>query len=512
MAESSEVNEGEDLERESALQEATLARAALAQAEARLSQLLMTSPQHASPSLLSPPAISPKPSIISPTAISPKPSAYDNEPEEEPDWLSNAAAAVSLAREASVERRASAAATGAGSTETALMGAAAKATGDEARAAVTHCSVVSPEPPVRHSASAAAPSPPMLPPHRPESVQIDVGSPLGGDAGPGPLLDGARQSSVEPGAAFWHAVADGRHALRQMRSLSATEVTHGLLELSASCARITHEQITGFAEDVSRAAVQLPTAVQLLNEEHAASGRTRLQLTTARVRSQWRATARSLLQLPIAIFFAVMAMVNVMGAFFLSCAIRAPAAARLAHSVARDWRAESWPAIRANLHMRRLLSSLPASASRLLTAFDETALRRTFFGEVMALPTTRIGLPPLGTSSSGASSSSSSGASSSSRLATTPSVVTVAVSSAGDVPSVALAGPTSTAPPQGETAARLAAAAPAVAPPATSAPTIAPTSTPSTVGRPTSLLDATAAAERKQTGALSLYSDDEHAL
>jgi len=301
---------------ESALAEAAEARAALEEVEASLTKLMSAS-------------------------------AGEIEADDEPDWLADAAAAVSLARVASDQLR--------------------QATSAAASSAI-HVAPRPPEPLPKPSATSTA-APPQMP--RPSAALAKAGDGRGDGASQqvvvdiplSPPLVNLRSSSVASGSSsvapsaiaadpaataasggssnsddgssytagrgagvLMRATASVLEAVSLLGSLSLDEMSDGLMELSSSCVESTHGRLASFTEDAASAASQIPSTFRRLSALPMDGGQTRLEMVreivTEGVRQRWRMAAQSTLQLPMAALFAAIALVNITIALMLRCLAR----------------------------------------------------------------------------------------------------------------------------------------------------------------------------------------------
>ena len=385
---------------ESALAEAAEARAALEEVEASLTKLMSAS-------------------------------AGEIEADDEPDWLADAAAAVSLARVASDQLR--------------------QATSAAASSAI-HIAPRPPEPLPKPSATGTA-APPQMP--RPSADLAKAGDGRGDgaiqqvvvDIPLSPPLVNLRSSSVASGSSsvaasaiaadptataasggssnsddgssytagrgagvLMRATASVLEAVSLLGSLSLDEMSDGLMELSSSCVESTHGRLASFTEDAASAASQIPSTFRRLSALPMDGGQTRYEMVreivTEGVRQRWRMAAQSTLQLPMAALFAAIALVNITIALMLRCLAhmkaRMPAVLYQAGNVSMQMRLLATPLIEQS-GLGQLVVDLSDRAVGAVTAVGSQSLamlqpvtavgaqslamlQRSVFGESISLP------------------------------------------------------------------------------------------------------------------------------
>ena len=371
-----------DTTRQSALDEAAEARAALEEAEASLTKLMNAA-------------------------------AEDVADEEEPDWLSDAALAVSLARTASDQLRlaisgaptpsSSTSASAPTSPKKAPTAAKAPLPSPSAAASTAASAGATFEPTTPYQqfsqpAQHAARTPPPYSLHLGESsstfhqVALDIPSGRQSSAGSEASLARSACSSAAastataaiaasapstPADALRRASMNAREAVSQVASLSLDEISDGLFELSSSCVDMTQARLSSFTEDATAAASQLP---QTLRQLAAApeDGHTRMHAVTTAVydamANRWRDAVSSSLQLPTAAILAAVAIANIAIALMLRAISRLPWATRQGLAITAEWRTHAPAAAALVAQSARLLheAGVAERVSQLTVAVRET--------------------------------------------------------------------------------------------------------------------------------------------
>ena len=313
---------------ESALAEAAEARAALEEVEASLTKLMSAS-------------------------------SGETEADDEPDWLADAAAAVSLARVASDQLRQATSAAASSAIHVAPRPPEPLPTPSPTSTATS--TVAPPQTPRPYAALAKAGdgrgdgashqvvvdiplSPPLV--NLPSSSVASGSSSVAASAATGGSAyaadpaataasggssisdDGSSYTAGRGAGVLMRATASAREAVSLLGSLSLDEMSDGLMELSSSCVESTHGRLASFTEDAASAASQIPSTFRRLSALPLPEdgGQTRLEMVTEivteGVRQRWRMAAQSTLQLPMAALFAAIALVNITIALMLRCLAR----------------------------------------------------------------------------------------------------------------------------------------------------------------------------------------------